>query len=54
MKSGLWHLEMETRDRLLSFGFPILLLALWQEAGSSARPLGPAVRRLIRRPALRG
>jgi NitT/TauT family transport system permease protein len=32
MKSGLWHLEMETRDRLLSFGFPILLLALWQEA----------------------
>jgi ABC-type nitrate/sulfonate/bicarbonate transport system permease component len=32
MKLRLRHLDMETRDRLLSIGFPILLLALWEEA----------------------
>ncbi len=25
-----WHLDIETRDRLLSIGFPLLLLALWE------------------------
>ena len=32
MKPGHWHLDIETRDRLLSIGFPILLLALWEVA----------------------
>jgi NitT/TauT family transport system permease protein len=30
MKPPGWHLDVETRDRLLSIGFPILLLALWE------------------------
>jgi ABC-type nitrate/sulfonate/bicarbonate transport system permease component len=30
MKQGGWHLDIETRDRLLSIGFPIFLLALWE------------------------
>jgi ABC-type nitrate/sulfonate/bicarbonate transport system permease component len=30
VKQGHWHLDIETRDRLLSIGFPILLLALWE------------------------
>lgn len=29
-----WHLDSETRDRLLSIGFPILLLGLWEIAAS--------------------
>jgi ABC-type nitrate/sulfonate/bicarbonate transport system permease component len=32
MKSGRGHIDIETRDRLLSIGFPILLLALWEGA----------------------
>ena len=32
MKSPGWHLDTETRDRLLSIGFPIFLLALWETA----------------------
>ena len=32
MKSRSRHLDTQTRDRLLSIGFPILLLALWEMA----------------------
>jgi len=30
MKLWGWHLDIGTRDRILSIGFPILLLALWE------------------------
>lgn len=30
MKKHGWHINIETRDRLLSIGFPLLLLALWE------------------------
>ena len=32
MKAGSGYLDIETRDRLLSIGFPILLLILWEVA----------------------
>ena len=32
MKPGVWHLDIATRDRLLSIGFPVLLLVLWEAA----------------------
>jgi ABC-type nitrate/sulfonate/bicarbonate transport system permease component len=30
MKKHGWHMNIQTRDRLLSIGFPLLLLALWE------------------------
>ncbi len=30
MRSRPWHMDIEVRDRLLSIGFPILLLAIWE------------------------
>jgi ABC-type nitrate/sulfonate/bicarbonate transport system permease component len=32
MKREGWHLDVETRDRLLSIGFPFFLVALWEMA----------------------
>jgi len=32
MRKRYWHLKMDTKDRLLSIGFPLLLLLLWEMA----------------------
>jgi NitT/TauT family transport system permease protein len=32
MKKHYWHLKIDTKDRLLSIGFPLLLLLLWELA----------------------
>jgi ABC-type nitrate/sulfonate/bicarbonate transport system permease component len=32
MKKRYWHLNIDTKDRLLSVGFPLLLLLLWELA----------------------
>jgi len=30
MRKDYWHLKIDTKDRLLSVGFPLLLLLLWE------------------------
>ena len=32
MRKRYWHLKIDTKDRLLSIGFPLLLLLLWEMA----------------------